>query len=437
MLKVKICAKFNTTPPLLTQCVACFQKVASCILAQDLEIKITYSSVWSIQTALSVILILQNQIHGTKKFEENMTQENNTPDHLSTLRGQIDSVDRDIHDLLNRRAEIALQVAKTKLEHEDSPQFYRPEREAQVLRAIMARNTGPIENEKVAKLFREIMSICLSMEEPQQIAYLGPEGTFTHAAALKHFGQAASTRPLPTIPDVFREVESGTAAFGVVPVENSSEGVVNHTLDSFLASDLYIIGEVELRIHQHFLVAEHTRLDSLSKIYSHQQSLAQCRRWLDTNYPNVERVAVSSNAEAARRIKTEWHSAAVAGGSAANAYGLVKKHENIEDNPNNTTRFLIIGKNQVPASGNDKTSVIIAAHDRAGALLDILKPFADNGVSLTSIETRPSKPDKWAYVFFIDMVGHADEPAIKDAIAQIRPNVKDVRVLGGYPRAVL
>lgn len=371
------------------------------------------------------------------KLENRPMKDKPTPDYLLALRQQIDGVDREIHDLLNRRAEIALQVAKAKQTHEENPQFYRPEREAQVLRKIMARNQGPIHNEKVAKLFREIMSICLAMEEPQRIAYLGPEGTFTQAAALKHFGQAAVTIPMTMINDVFREVESGAAKYGVVPVENSSEGVVNHTLDSFLASSLHIIGEVELRIHHHFLVAEHTRMDSLSKIYSHQQSLAQCRRWLDTNYPNVERVAVSSNAEAARRIQTEWHTAAIAGTSAAQNYDLQKHHENIEDNPNNTTRFLIIGKQPVPASGHDKTSIVVSAHDKAGALLDILKPFAENGVSLTSIETRPAKPDKWAYVFFIDMLGHANEPKIKNAIESIRPLVKDVRVLGAYPRAVL
>lgn len=360
-----------------------------------------------------------------------------SPDYLLALRQQIDTVDREIHDLINRRAEIALQVAKAKQANEENPEFYRPEREAQVLRNIMARNKGPVDNEKVAKLFREIMSICLAMEEPQRIAYLGPDGTFTLAAALKHFGQAASTTPMNTINDVFREVESGAAKYGVVPVENSSEGVVNYTLDSFMASSLNIIGEVELRIHHHFLVAEHTRLENLSKIYSHQQSLAQCRRWLDANYPNVERVAVSSNADAAKRLKTEWHAAAIAGNGAAQAYGLTKKHENIEDNPNNTTRFLIIGKNKVPPSGNDKTSIVVSAHDKAGALLDILAPFAKNGVSLTSIETRPAKPNKWAYVFFIDMNGHADEPPIRNAIAEIRPFVKDVRILGAYPRAVL
>ena len=289
----------------------------------------------------------------------------------------------------------------------------------------------------MARLFREIMSVCLDLEAPQTIAYLGPVGTFTHAAALKHFGKASTTVPLTTIGDVFREVESGSAMYGVVPVENSSEGVVNHTLDGFLGSTLKIIGEVELPIHQHFLVAEHTKVDNLSRIYSHQQSLAQCRHWLDVNFPNVERVQVSSNGEAARRLKNEWHSAAIAGEVAMAEYGLHKLHANIEDNPNNTTRFLIIGKEAIEPSGNDKASIVVSAHAKAGALIEILKPLSKHGVSMTSIETRPERPNKWAYVFFIDMNGHINDDNVKAAIEDIRPMVKDLRVLGSYPKAVI
>ena len=237
---------------------------------------------------------------------------------LDNIRQNIDAVDCEIQTLINNRAKLAQQVAMVKKNHtaaddNSNPIFYRPEREAQVLKAVMERNAGPIADEKMARLFREIMSVCLDLEAPQRIAFLGPVGTFTHAAALKHFGKAADTVPMTTITDVFREVEAGTAMYGVVPVENSSEGVVNHTLDGFLSSTLKIIGEVELPIHQNFLVAEHTKIDGLSRIYSHQQSLAQCRHWLDVNFPNVERVAVSSNGEAARRLKNEWHSAAIAG----------------------------------------------------------------------------------------------------------------------------
>ena len=369
----------------------------------------------------------------------------NEKEFLDNIRQNIDAVDCEIQTLINNRAKLAQQVAVVKKSHiannptadNSNPIFYRPEREAQVLKAVMARNTGPIADEKMARLFREIMSVCLDLEAPQRIAFLGPVGTFTHAAALKNFGKAADTVPLTTITDVFREVEAGTAMYGVVPVENSSEGVVNHTLDGFLSSTLKIIGEVELPIHQNFLVAEHTKIDGLSRIYSHQQSLAQCRHWLDVNYPNVERVAVSSNGEAARRLKNEWHSAAIAGDVAAAEYDLHKLYSNIEDNPSNTTRFLIIGHEAVAPSGQDKTSIMVSAHDKAGALIEILKPLSYHGVSMTSIETRPERPNKWAYVFFIDMNGHIEDPNVSAAIADIRPLVKDLRILGSYPKAVL
>ena len=365
---------------------------------------------------------------------------NNTSVNLSELRDKIDNVDKQIQSLINERASYAIAVAKSKKDNEDNPIFYRPEREAQVLKAVMARNEamgGVMPADKMATLFREIMSVCLDLEAPQKIAYLGPAGTFTHAAALKHFGKAATTVPLATITDVFREVEAGSAMYGVVPVENSSEGVVNHTLDGFLASDLKIIGEVELPIHHQFLVSEHTKLENLSKIYAHQQALAQCRHWLDTHYPNIERVAVSSNGEAARRLKSEWHSAAIAGDVAASEYGLHKLYENIEDSPSNTTRFLIIGRESVAPSGQDKTSILVSAADKAGALIQILQPLAKHGVSMTSIETRPERPNKWSYVFFIDMAGHMNDENMQAAIAEIRPQVKDLRVLGSYPKAVI
>lgn len=363
-----------------------------------------------------------------------------TTPNLTELRDKIDNVDKQIQALINERARYAVAVAKAKKNNEDNPIFYRPEREAQVLKAVMERNEslgGVMPADKMAKLFREIMSVCLDLEAPQKIAYLGPIGTFTHAAALKHFGKAATTISMPTITDVFREVEAGSAMYGVVPVENSSEGVVNHTLDGFLFSDLKIIGEVELPIHHQFLVSEHTKVANLSKIYAHQQALAQCRQWLDTHYPNIERVAVSSNGEAARRLQNEWHSAAIAGDVAASEYNLHKLYENIEDNPSNTTRFLIIGREAVAPSGQDKTSILVSANDKAGALIQILQPLAKHGVSMTSIETRPERPNKWAYVFFIDMAGHIDDENMQKALDEIRPQVKDLRVLGSYPQAVI
>lgn len=357
--------------------------------------------------------------------------------NLDQIREEIDSVDQQLQHLINRRAKLAESVAKAKFSMEESPMFYRPEREAQVLRRIMERNEGPLSDVTMARLFREIMSACLALEAPQSIAFLGPEGTFTHSAVLKHFGHDALVRPLQTIDEVFREVEAGSAHYGLVPVENSSEGVVNHTLDCFKSSHLNVIGEVELRIHHQFLVSSNTRKDSIKQIYAHQQTLAQCRKWLDAHYPGVELVALSSNAEAARRIRNEWHSAAIASDVAAGLYELEILHSNIEDNPENTTRFLVIGREKVPQSGNDKTSLLISAHDRAGALLEILAPFAQHNISLTSIETRPALPEKWAYVFFIDLEGHIEQDNVKAAIAEIRPLVKEVRVLGSYPAAVL
>jgi len=364
-------------------------------------------------------------------------QNTSTSLNLEQIRDDIDSVDQQIQELLNRRASLAEAVAKAKFAAEDNPLFYRPEREAQVLRKVMERNQGPLSDATMARLFREIMSACLALEAPQSIAFLGPEGTYTHSAVLKHFGKDAVVRPLPTIDEVFREVEAGGAHYGVVPVENSSEGIVNHTLDCFKASTLNVIGEVELRIHHQSLISENTRKDSIKQIYAHQQTLAQCRKWLDANYPGVERVALNSNAEAARRIRNEWHSAAIASDIAASMYNLEILHSNIEDNPENTTRFLVIGREKIPQSGNDKTSLLISAHDRAGALLEILAPFAKHQISLTSIETRPALPEKWAYVFFIDLEGHIDQANVAAALDEIRPMVKELRVLGSYPIAVL
>ncbi|MBF7686942.1 prephenate dehydratase [Acinetobacter rathckeae] len=367
-----------------------------------------------------------------------MSQNDQSPAlNLGEIRTQIDAVDLQIHDLINRRARLAETVAHAKFAQEEKPLFYRPEREAQVLRNIMQRNEGPLSDATVARLFREIMSACLALEAPQSIAFLGPEGTFTQVAALKHFGQDAVVRPVTTIDEIFREVEAGSAHYGVVPVENSSEGVVNHTLDCFKSSHLNVIGEVELRIHHQFMVSKNTRKDSIKQIYAHQQALAQCRQWLDTHYPDVERVALSSNAEAARRICNEWHSAAIASDIAATTYDLEILHQNIEDNPENITRFLVVGREKIPQSGRDKTSLLISADNQAGALMKILEPFSKHGISLTSIETRPALREKWTYVFFIDLEGHIEQDNVRAALDEIRPMAKELRVLGSYPVAVL
>ncbi len=356
-------------------------------------------------------------------------------DRLLELREKIDSLDQQIQLLITERARVAQQVAKAKQESNDNV-FYRAEREAQVLRRVMERNQGPLSNEEMARLFREIMSACLALEQVMAIAFLGPEGTFTQAAALKHFGHSINTIPLASIGDVFREVESGNASYGVVPVENSTEGVINHTLDEFMVSSLNICGEVILRIH-HNLLSNENNLEKIKKIYSHQQSLAQCRKWLDSNLPDVELIDVSSNAAAAAMAAKEKNTAAIASETAAEIYKLNMLVSNIEDEPDNTTRFLIIGKRQTPASGEDKTSLLISTANRSGALLGILEPFAKHNISMTRIESRPSRRGTWDYVFFVDIEGHEDDDNVKQALNELNKAATMVNVLGSFPKAVL
>lgn len=357
---------------------------------------------------------------------------------LSVLRDKIDLIDEQIGKLISDRAQCAQEVASVKKASGDTNiLYYRPEREAQVLRKAMERNAGPLGDEEVARLFREIMSACLALEDPIKVAFLGPEGTFTQQAALKHFGNCAVTRPMSVIDEVFREVEAGAVNYGVVPVENSTEGVVTHTLDNFIGSNLKICGEVELRIHQHLMVSDVTHVDSITRIYSHSQSLAQCRKWLDAHYPKAERIAVNSNADAAKRIKGEWNAAAIAGEMAAELYGLHVLAEKIEDEPDNSTRFLIIGTQEVPPSGDDKTSVVVAVRNSPGALHDLLAPFQTHKVDLTRVETRPSRTGAWNYVFFIDFKGHVENEAVKSALKEVEARVADLKILGSYPKGVL
>ncbi|WP_086931386.1 prephenate dehydratase [Agarilytica rhodophyticola] len=365
--------------------------------------------------------------------------EKNEAQLLAELRDKIDNIDAQIGELISARAQCALDVAtvKSSFSQEKMSTFYRPEREAQVLHRAMERNQGPLKNEEMGRLFRELMSACLALENPIRVAYLGPEGTFTQAAALKHFGHSAVTESMSAIDAVFREVASGAVHYGVVPVENSTEGVVTHTLDNFIDSNAKICGEVVLRIHQHLLVSDVTKLENITRIYSHSQSLAQCRKWLDEHYPNAERIAVSSNSEAAKRIKGEWNSAAIAGEIAANVYGLTSHSKNIEDRPDNSTRFLIIGRDDVGASGDDKTSIVVSTKNEPGALHNLLEPFHTYNVDLTRVETRPSASGTWNYVFFIDMYGHVSNENIASALSQIRERVADLKILGSYPIGVL
>ena len=358
---------------------------------------------------------------------------------LGSIRERIDDIDQRIHELLNERARQAQQVGISKRgEGLSTADFYKPEREAQVLRMAIDRNKGPLRNEEIARLFREIMSACLAQQEPLKIGFLGPEGTFSQQAVLKHFGHSVRALPLPAISEVFEEVQAGHADFGVVPIENSTEGTVNHTLDMFLHSPLKICGEIELRIRQH-LMGRMQGLQKILRVCSHPQSLAQCRHWLDENLPTIERVPVSSNAEAARRARDEEGTAAIAGEAAAEVYGLNVLVPQIEDTADNTTRFLVIGRKLFSASGQDKTTLLVSAGDTQspGALHRLLGPLAKRGITMTRIESRPSRKKKWDYVFFIDVVGHAEQPPLKTALDDLKQASTLFRVLGSYPAAVL
>lgn len=355
---------------------------------------------------------------------------------LLGIRDRIDAIDKQIQALINQRAQCAQEVAEIKIKAGETEHFYRAEREAQVLTEIKKRNQGPLGDNAMAHLFREIMSACLALEKPIKVAFLGPAGTYNHAASSKHFGASIDQYPVNNIEEIFRAVETSESHFGVAPIENSTEGVIAHTLDLIINSSLLICGEVDLRI-QHNLISSETELANITKVYSHQQSLAQCRRWLDANLPDAEHYAVRSNAEAVRIAKNEKGAAAIAGIMASELYEVPVLCSEIEDEPNNTTRFIVIGKNEVPPSGNDRTSLLVTTTNKAGALHQLLKPLAERGIGMSKIESRPSRKGVWEYVFFIDIEGHKDDPALSAALAEIEHESAMVRILGSYPKAVL
>lgn len=354
-------------------------------------------------------------------------------DLLKQHRDAIDAIDQQVLQLINQRAKHAHTIGEIK----GGGVVYRPEREAQVLTRIKELNEGPLSGEAVARLFREIMSACLALEKPLTIAYLGPEGTFTQAAAIKHFGHAASTVPCASIDEAFRVVEARTADYVVAPVENSTEGAVGRTLDLMVSSPLQVCGEVVLRIHHHLLRATEG-FDGIQRVYSHAQSLGQCHEWLNSHLPvGVERIAVVSNAEAARLASLDPSSAAIAGDAAAERYNLLKLGVNIEDEPNNTTRFLVLGYQNAARSGKDKTSLAISAANRPGALHSLVEPLARNGVSMTKFESRPSRTGLWEYVFFVDVDGFVDDDSVQAALTDLQNVAAFVKVLGSYPQAVI
>jgi chorismate mutase/prephenate dehydratase len=365
-----------------------------------------------------------------------LTETKKTNEKLGDVRKEIDHLDEQIQQLISERARLAFRVRETKEDSKGAVDYFRPEREAQVLRAVLERNQGPLSDSEMLRLFREIMSACLAQQEPLKVAYLGPEGTFTQQAVNRHFGHSVHAMSVSGIDEVFDQVHSGDADFGVVPVENSTQGIVSHTLDMFLMSDLKICGEVELRIHQNLLTLARS-LNQIERVYSHEQSLSQCKGWLRDNLPGVELIAVGSNSEAARRVRNAPEAAAIAGRSAADVYGLPVLFADIEDEPDNTTRFLVIGRQIFSPSGYDKTSLLLTGHEGPGSLYALLKPFQEHGVNMTRIQSRPSRQGKWAYAFFVDLEGHAEDENIKSALDDLEKVSKLSRVLGSYPRAVL
>jgi len=355
-------------------------------------------------------------------------------DDIDKLRGEIDRLDDELLGLLQRRAALARRIGALK----GGAPAYRPERESEILRRVAAQARDPLPAESVTRVFREIISACRALEEEIRVAYLGPEGTFSEQAVRKHFGGAVEAGAAATIDEVFRRCESGAAQFAVVPAENSTEGAVGRTLDLLLVTPLRICGEIELRVQQN-LMARGTDLRAVKRVYSHAQSLAQCNAWLNQNLPGAERVPVGSNAEAARRAGEEPGAGAIAGEAAAARYKLEVLALSIEDDPNNTTRFLVLGPLDPAPTGRDRTSLVMSAENKPGAVHALLNPLAQNRVSMTRIESRPSRAMRsalWEYVFFIDLEGHQKDERVAAALAELRQKAPFLKVLGSYPAAV-
>ncbi len=358
-------------------------------------------------------------------------------DLLKQFRDGIDSIDAQILALVNERAKLAKEIGHVK---EDGV-IYRPEREAQVLRRMQAENQGPLSSEAVSNIFRAVMANCRALEKELSIVFLGPLGTYSEEAALKQFGQGRNAIVCGTIDEVFRTLEADNADYAIVPVENSTEGAVGLTLDLLLASSVKICGEVTLPIH-HCLLSKQTDISKISHVFSHGQSLAQCHEWLNRSLPEVTREAVTSNAYAAQMthdlVASEGtFAAAIASKRAAELFDLNVLAENIEDDPKNTTRFLVLGKHDVAASGEDKTSLAISTKNKPGAMVDLLEPLSRHGVSMTKLESRPSKEGLWDYVFYIDIEGHQTDDKVQAALQELNERASIVKVLGSYPVAVV
>ncbi len=351
-------------------------------------------------------------------------------DSLKLIRGKIDALDRRLVKLLSARARLAQRIGRLK-----EGAAYRPEREAQVLRGVVAENRGPLPDGALARLFTEIMSACRALEDSMTAAYLGPPGTFSQEAAVKHFGGLTALAPCATIDEVFRRVETGAAGYGVVPVENSTEGAIGRTLDLLLSTPGQVCGEIMLPVRQ-CLMAKRGALAGIRKVYSHAQSLSQCQQWLARNLPRADRVAVVSNAEAARLAARERGTAAIGPRVAAALYRLQLLARNIEDEAKNTTRFLVIAEHDAAPSGRDKTSLAMSTRNVPGAMHELLTPLAANQVSMTRLESRPSRTGLWEYVFYVDIEGHQQDPKVARALAELKQKASFLKILGSYPAAV-
>ena len=351
---------------------------------------------------------------------------------LAAHRDAIDKLDREILARLAERARRAQAIGKLK-EGSGAP-AYRPEREARVLARIAAENPGPLSDDAVALLFRQIMSACLALERPLKIAYLGPAGTFSHAAVERHFGTFVDGVPESSIDEVFRAAEAGRTDYAVVPVENSTEGAVGRTLDLMVATDLAVVGEVKLRVQQN-LLSRAASLADVKRVYSHAQSFAQCVQWLSRHLPAVPRVVAASNAEAAKLAAAEPGAAAIAGDIAGRIYALPVLAPHVEDEPNNTTRFWVLGRQQVAASGRDETSLVMSTPNRPGAVHALLEPLARHGVSMSRLESRPTRVGKWEYYFYVDLVGHRSDAPLAAALAELEKLAPVLKILGSYPAA--
>ena len=354
---------------------------------------------------------------------------------LQNLRIKIDALDEEIQSLIATRADLAAEVAKVKKETNSQSVFYRPEREAQVLSRVIERNQSLLKDKDIGHIFREIMSACLALEQPLKIAFLGPEGTFTQEAALKHFGHAVSTLDCGNIDEIFQQVENDNAHYGVVPIENSSNGVIGATLDLLYTHDLKICGEVEIAISHQLMMQNSTQ--EIEIIYAHQQALDQCRRWLSNHHPKAELRAVASNALAARMVKDETNSAAIASEAALSLYDLQRVAKNIEDRSGNVTRFVVIGRDVVPAGGKDKTSLLVVTKHESGALFDLLEPFKKHDINMLQLARHPIPGVKWEYLFFIDIEGHQSDSNVQNALKEVESHVSKLSILGSYPVAIL